>query len=56
APGGATFLDSAALARAGARPAGLFSYQPIVEDWSRLLDGVVVFPVEAAAADIRKPG
>lgn len=56
APGGAAFLDRAALARAGARPGGLFSHQPIVEDWSRLLDGVVVFPAEAAATDIRQPG
>jgi len=56
APGGAAFLDHAALTRAGARPGGLFSHRPIVEDWSRLLDGVVVFPAEAAAADIRQPG
>ncbi|MFM5948491.1 MAG: erythromycin esterase family protein [Novosphingobium sp.] len=56
APGGALFLDSAALIRAGTRPAGLFNHMPSRADWSRLLDGVVVFPVESAAADIRKGG
>lgn len=55
-PDGAVFLDRAALARAGARPGGLFSHRPLVADWSRLLDGIVVFPAEVAATDIRQPG
>lgn len=56
APEGAVFLDRAALARAGSRPAGLFNHTPISTDWSRLLDGVAVFPAEAPADDIRKGG
>ncbi len=54
APGGALWLDRADLARAGLRPGGPFSHMPITADWSRLLDGVVVFPEEAAATDIRQ--
>ncbi len=50
------FLDWSALRRAGPRPGGLFSHQPITADWSRLVDGVVIFPAEAPAADIRKGG
>lgn len=56
APNGAVFLDTAALVRVGKRPGGLFLHQPLVADWSRLLDGIVVFPVESAATDIRQPG
>ncbi|MEY4952547.1 MAG: hypothetical protein RL299_971 [Pseudomonadota bacterium] len=56
APGGAVYLDDAALARAGSRPAGLFNHQPVSADWSSLLDGVVVFPIETAATDIRTEG
>ena len=56
APKGPVLLDKAALSRAGSRPGGLFSHAPIVADWSKLLDGVVIFPAEAAATDIRQPG
>lgn len=56
APGGALWLDRAGLLRAGTRPGGLFNHMPVTADWSRLLDGVVVFPAEAAATDIRKAG
>ncbi|MEQ1499388.1 MAG: erythromycin esterase family protein [Novosphingobium sp.] len=56
APGGAIYLDRRTLARAGSRPAGLFNHQPVSADWSLLLDAVVVFPLEAAAADIRTGG
>lgn len=54
APGGALWLDRADLARAGSRPGGLFNHMPITADWSRLLDGVVVFPEEGTATDIRQ--
>lgn len=56
APGGALFLDRAALARAGERPAGLFNHGPVTAAWSCLLDGVVVFDAERAPADIRRGG
>lgn len=56
APGGAIYLDRRALARAGSRPAGLFNHQPVNSVWSKLLDAVVVFPLEAAASDIRTGG
>ncbi len=56
APGGTLFLDYAALTGAGVRPGGLFSHVPNIADWSQLLDGVVVFPLEAAATDIRTSG
>lgn len=54
AAGEARYLDKGVLVRAGKRPGGLFSHLPIIADWSRLIDGVIVFPVEAPAADIRK--
>ncbi|QIG53666.1 erythromycin esterase family protein [Altererythrobacter sp. BO-6] len=50
---GAILLDAAALSKAGTRSGGLFSYLPIVEDWSQLFDGVVIFDRQVAAGDIR---
>ncbi|MGQ7830163.1 erythromycin esterase family protein [Altererythrobacter sp. Z27] len=50
---GAVFFDKTALANAGARPSGMFSYSPIVADWAQLFDGVVVFDHQDAAGDIR---
>lgn len=48
------FLSAAALRRAGRRTVGLFTHQRLTADWSQIVDGAVIFPAEAAAADIRK--
>jgi erythromycin esterase-like protein len=53
---GALFLDRAALAAAGSRPAGFFSHLPLAAKWAELLDGAVIFPSEQPATDIRQPG
>ena len=46
------YLGRSALRRIGRQPAGLFTHEPAVADWSRIVDGAIVFKEERAPTQI----